>query len=360
MKHNVVIGELKDRTKVMISDISPNQHMALFGISGSGKSVRIEEIAEGIVSNGDTVIALDIDGRGYKNVNANRISAIKDGLNLRFLDFEMVDNYGAEYINFVSYVLEMLSASVYLGSKQEGALRLAIEYALEHKTQYKTEMEAISYGLKEQESSTAESVYNRLWNVLNGDIFRESTAYIKKGHINVISLQGLNPRTQKQVSEIVLASIWRQLRREKINTIDSLYIIIDEFQNLSLKKNSVLLEMLREARKYHANLILATQSLAGISSEIQAAIHQTAVQLYFRPNQSELRKVAEMIDPQNQDRYLLLLKRLKVGESVVTGNATIRGKEIHRPVIIKSAYQFNEKHKAYKSKVPNMITEKRW
>lgn len=73
-----------------------------------------------------------------------------------------------------------------------------------------------------------------------------------------------------------LALLWRGLRTRKLIT-KGLWIFIDEFQNLSLKEDSVLLEMLCEARKYHVNIVLATQSIAGYRNDIKAALDKTAV-----------------------------------------------------------------------------------
>ena len=64
--------------------------------------------------------------------------------------------------------------------------------------------------------------------------------------------------------------------QEKLIT-KGLWIFIDEFQNLSLKEDSVLLEMLCEARKYHVNIVLATQSIAGYRNDIKARLDKTAV-----------------------------------------------------------------------------------
>lgn len=116
-------------------------------------------------------------------------------------------------------------------------------------------------------------------------------------------------------------------------------IIIDEFQNLSLRQNSVLMEMLRESRKYGVHLILATQSISNFSKEVMAAINQTAVQLYFRQSASDLKKVATFIEPTNGGRWTLILKSLAIGESVATGDFSIGERDISQPIIIKSAYR---------------------
>ena len=97
--------------------------------------------------------------------------------------------------------------------------------------------------------------------------------------------------------------------------------------------------MLRESRKYDVHLILATQSISNFSKEVMAAINQTAVQLYFRQSVSDMKKVAECIEPTNGGRWTLILKSLDIGESVATGDFSIGGREIAQPVIIKSTYR---------------------
>ena len=113
---------------------------------------------------------------------------------------------------------------------------------------------------------------------------------------------------------------------------------MDECQHF-LTGNSILLEMLRESRKYSANIILSTQSNTGFTSAVMSAVNQTAVQLFFRPSVSDMKKVADMIAPQDAGRWLLMLKKMRVGESVATGNLSVNGKEIHYPLIIRSSYR---------------------
>lgn len=57
-------------------------------------------------------------------------------------------------------------------------------------------------------------------------------------------------------------------------------LIIDEFQNY-IRKGSVLLEMMRESRKYGVSIVLATQTLEGIDSKANSAVKQAAVQMFL-------------------------------------------------------------------------------
>ena len=71
------------------------------------------------------------------------------------------------------------------------------------------------------------------------------------------------------------------------------------------------------------------------------------VQLYFRPSVSDMKKIADMINPQDTGRWLLKLKGLNVGESVATGNLSVNGKEIRYPLVIRSHFgiRYNPKDK---------------
>ena len=55
----------------------------------------------------------------------------------------------------------------------------------------------------------------------------------------------------------------------------------------------------------------------------------------------EAKKIAELIDPQQVERYTLMLKKLQKGQSIVTGQVTIGGCENDKPIIIKSEYGSN-------------------
>lgn len=336
----IKVGELKNGVPVYISERSPNQHISVFGVSGTGKSTRIREIVSDIICTGGTVIAFDINGEDFqeKEEYLHRISAVDEGMNLNFFDDFSVKNGLESYESFLAYFIDCIANVFGLGVRQAGAMREAAEFAIEHRVDFDTEMQALAEGLETQSSAVAQGVYNKIWNFLHCNVFRKSEKSIKKGAVNVISLKGLNPSTQREIIEIFLAYFWKM--RRIVDTLrEPTTIVIDEFQNLSLKKNSVLLEMLREARKYNVSLLLATQSNTGFSKEVMNAINQTAIQLYFRPTASEIKKIAEILEPQNSGHWILKLKMLKVGESVVIGNIIIAGKEMTKPIITYSHFE---------------------
>lgn len=344
MNQKIKIGELANKAEVRISSKSPNEHLLLVGTSGSGKSTRIKEIIADSIQQGETVIAFDLNGCDFSNFSeyVNYISARDDGLNFTFLDTKYVKNGFEIESNFVSGIVESFSAVANLGVRQVGALRSAIIFAVDKKNEYQEEMLAIAEGLKIQKDEVSTGVYNKLWNIVEGGVFRKSKKYMKKGMINVLSFEGINPTTQKQCIELILRLIWKECRLG-FGSIEKKRIVIDEFQNLSLRQNSVLMEMLREARKYEVGLLLATQSVSNFSKEIMSAVNQTAVQLYFRQSASDVRQIADIIESSDRGHWTHILKNLSIGESVATGDFTVAGREISQPIIVKSAYRNHKK-----------------
>ncbi len=349
------IGYVQKNTRVKISDSSPNEHVALFGISGSGKSTRITTIVNDIASSGGTVIAFDLGGRDFANISGkvNRISAKNDGIDLQLFDLESVKSGRESYVNFLSYIVDTFTNIFHLGVRQQGALREAVQYALQNQDKFSTEMEAIAMGLSEQQSAIAYGVSNKLWQILHGDIFRSSKKRFRKGAVNIITFEGINPSAQKELTEILLSFLWRKVRITNEKN-EKICLVIDEFHHFVRNKNSVLLEMLRESRKYGVNIILATQSVAGFFPNVLGAVNQTAVQLYFRPVVSDMKKIAEMIDTENSSRWLLKLKQLRVGESIATGNLSINSREVHHPLLVHSAYKLAN----YETDVRELLEER--
>lgn len=341
------LGRLKDGRPICVDESSPNQHVLIEGMSGTGKSTCMYSLQKEAINRGGTVIALDINGDKNRfpiSDDFNVISALKDGLDFTFLEPEKINGEVENLPNFLTYMADILSGTMGLGIRQRGSLRESLEYAIVHRDEYETEMDAIDAGLEMQGSALAQGVRNKLWNILKSGIFRKSDKCLERGKVNVISLEGINPTTQKECQEIILASIWRKARNHR-GIDEKLTIVIDEFQNLALKKHSTLVEMLREARGYGINLVLATQSLSGFSVEVKAAINQTAVQLYFKPINSDIVSIARCIQAENEDQWRVVLRTLQVGQCVAIGYLNLQGKKILRPLIIQTGD--NENNKRY-------------
>lgn len=333
------IGKVISEQDVMIGKNSPNQHLIISGISGSGKSVRIADVERRIIGEGGTVIAFDINGT-HEQINedcCNWISAQKDGLDVNFLDMSLVNTGEETLSNLVEYVKKTLCPRQMRGACQLNAVRKAIHFALKNRANFGSDIEAIACGLEELDDPAAAGAYNHLCPILEGGIFRKSVKKIEGGKLNILSLRGINPDTQKRVVEIMLAVMWRQMRIAKSEG-RKLTIEIDEVQNLDFGHETVLFEMLTEVRKYNANLLLSTQTLTIFNRKELAAINQAAVKLFFQQSTSDVKAVAELIEPGSKNKWISVLSRLRIGQAIAVGELEINGRTIQQPIVTKSDY----------------------
>ncbi|MBE5892207.1 MAG: hypothetical protein E7286_02375 [Lachnospiraceae bacterium] len=314
-----------------------NGHVVVTGMSGMGKSCELLGSIADQVAHDQTVIFFDFDGTfgGEPLFPINRIDAKEDGLAIHILEEDAHKMDRVEFIAYVSQVVEMLVGAQNLGIRQIGALREAVEYATEYRKNYRSDFEAIADGLHIQETSYALGAYNKLWPILEAGVFRESPKKFISGVCNVIDLSILPEKMQNSFVEIILRTLWSQARKNRCNNCN-LTIVIDEFQRLVLNKNAVLGEMLREARRFGINMVLATQSLNLFSGDIRSSIEQAATKIYFRPTDSEIKKAASLIDPQHIEKYILMLKNLRRGQAIVVGRVQVGGQVIDKPIIIRN------------------------
>ena len=109
-------------------------------------------------------------------------------------------------------------------------------------------------------------------------------------------------------------------------------MVLDEFQNLSLKHDSILFQILREGRKFNLYLLLATQTLAGFDNGQRAVLQQAATQLYFQPAVHEINMVSRLIIGMETEMAKKLLEKLQVGECLAVGRFMIGENSIDRPL----------------------------
>lgn len=334
------VGKISQRKDVFIGKDSPNQHVIITGISGSGKSVRISDMERHIIEQGGTILAFDMDGTHLEIQEGliNHISAQKEGLDIKFLDMSLVKERRESMMNLVQHVMETICPREMRGAVQLGSVRKAIQFAIKNRENFTSDTEAILYGLSEQDSSAAMGAYNHLCSVLEGNIFRRSTKKIEAGKINIISLQGINPKTQKRVVEIILSVLWRKMRIEG-SAKSRFTLVLDEFQNFNFQQGTILFQMLTEVRKYGVQLILGTQTLTIFNKKELAVINQAATKLFFVQSVTDVKKVADLIEPKHKEKWAYELSRLRVGQAITVGALEIAGRSVHQPIITSSDYQ---------------------
>ncbi len=341
------IGEF-NRKPCTISILSPNEHILSTGGSGVGKTCRDNVIALDCARNKKTVIVLDVHQTHVKErifyplseeyeQYTNRISILNDGLDLSLLN-PIKNSLGVEepFIHHVNSVLNALSSNQNMGSKQIAALRTAIIHAIQTRYSFSCESAALATALLREEDANSYTVYQRLWTLLNSNILRPSQSKIKKGAINILDFTGIDDLTQATLSEVILSTLWRNVQFGGLqNTFGEIVIILDEFQNLSLKQGSTLRLMLHEGRKFGIKLVLSTQTLEVFPRDVLALLNQPATRLYFKPSPFDLYKTAKEILMYTGYDLSKELASLQIGECYGVGNFYCDGAEINRPILLK-------------------------
>lgn len=297
------------------------------------------------VTNGNTAIVIDtgcshskeelqkLTDNEYRS-RIFRISALSDGLDLKFLEPFVQENAQIEPdFMIINAATQALSQPLKFGASQTTVLREGIIFAMEHKNDYTTEIKAIVAGLN-QKGRPGHDVYNRLWTVFNCNAFRSGhQKKIKLGMINIIDLNDYESDVQKVISEIILSYLFRRKRCQDSTAIYNVFL--DECQRFSLDKNGIVCQLLREGRKFGINLILATQTLSTLGKDVQSILGQASTQLYFRPSQEDVHKIAKSLSATDWRLWKDRLTSLRVGECIANGIFNINGQDISRPLLLR-------------------------
>lgn len=331
-----------------ISQFAPNASICMTGISGSGKTVRMQKIELDCVENGATVIAFDLNQTHTEsqifaticekyNLYINRIEAIKDGINLSFLT-AIQDAQGEQesFVSLVNSAVNALTAGQNMGLQQIGVLRNAVMNAVKNRPHFQTDVEAIAYFLLQDQDVRANAVYQRLWTVLNSGVLRPSEKSIQYGKINILDFSKMDMITKSTLVELTLSAIWRNATVRGAETIGTEMILaFDEFQLLSWQKSAVIRDILREGRRFGIKVLMATQTLEIFPKDVVSMLNQMANRLVFRPPTSEICRLAKMIDPKKYEMWSGQLACLQIGESIGLGDFTVGGQEVRHPIKLK-------------------------
>ena len=260
----------------------------------------------------------------------NVIDVCKDGIKLNFFS----NPTNVDRITEITYIADILTRGQNMGVKQINALRQAINSAMRFRDRYASDIAAIADMLKEQGDDVSIGVYSRLWDVLEGDFFRKKAKPFQKGMLNILSFKGISPSTQCHLIEIFMGVLWCKLRvGDSPATTSGITLSVDELQNLSVSRKSVLFELLTEARKYKLHLILATQSISVFDRMQISVLNQCATTLLFKSAANDLEKLLKLMNFDDKDTWRRILKNLQIGQAVTIGTLSCNGRKITSPVI---------------------------
>jgi len=344
------LGKHGNRDVKFDMENAPNKNIAIFGLSGGGKSVEGQKLAIEIAVQGGTVVMFDhrqvlgVDEIFWKYreefyAYLHEIDAYENGIPCRLFEpLTHPDGIREHPVDIICALIDALDRTLKFGCTQKTALRLAVTYMIEDGTYEKEGFKALDKALERVDIPVAETVRDKLYLLTVHNIFHSGESFIQKGKINVIRLSKFDLGTQETVVEMVLSYIWR-LAATNYFKRNELFLFVDEFQNLPSGRRSSLAQMLSEGRKFGINLILATQRLPqSNATEVHRRLMQAGLILYFRPSADQIRTAAKLIDPENVKDWMKVLQDLGKGEFVASGALEISGHRIRCPLRI-SAFE---------------------
>lgn len=344
----IKLGKARNRNVYFNSEFSLNEHILIFGKSGTGKTVLAEKLLLEIIKDGGTIIAFDL----HYALNADQIpeefreefikathevEVYDSGISCPlFTPIQFANQKNESSADTVSAVTNVLTQALQLRFRQKSVLKDAVEYVHSNHLYEEGGIATLSEPLMSNSSDAAADVASKLEQVIEHNIFVDGSLFIQENKINILRLSQFDLITQVTVAEIILAYIWRLASSRSI-LFEKLYICIDEFQNLSLGNQSSIARFLSEGRKFNTNLLLITQSLSmSFESSEQKCLLQSGLQIFFRPPGNESRTVARLLDPYNISNWENLLRGLQIGEFIGNGPLLVNKTRLEQPLKISS------------------------
>lgn len=314
-------------------DSSEKNAMLMTGGSRCGKSVFMSELAEEIMKQRNVVYAIDLGEKWtheakerFCSTGASRVEVESQGIRLPFVSANELIGSAKVIANAIGF--QSANAQI--------ALKKAFQKLLQHKEKADFTMENILDVLKNDMKDTPENewsakVFDRL-DILGGSLpnirfsVNANTIYVASSIL--WDLSGVDDEYVQIIADLIIYSkLCAQKRIFKAGKNPrNIFLIIDEFQNLSCNKTSVIGKCLTEGQKYHLYMILATQFLdANFSEAVINQFKQGGFRFYFRLTEEEARPVSRQMayDYKTREEIYKQLISLPVGSCLMIGPHSI-------------------------------------
>lgn len=302
-----------------------NPHMAITGISGSGKTSLTYNLVYQLCQHGIPCLLLDYS-RSFNKTMIN--SELTDVINItdfpinpfccrKFEDsIETIDDCALRGMELLEKVF---------GLKDDDSALI---------------LDAIYEILKSNAMPTFDSIYEKVKNKIpeKGSKLNQLKRFCNKGifasnaqdwntffdgdaKLKLVTMDELSTDSSILLTNILFMDLI-DLQIKSMNIKHQIMLWLDEIQNLSLAEETVL-KLLKEMRKFNLGVIAISQAFHNMSQNMQAALQQATLKLYFRQDGRGARQFAKDEDTEAEKRRLSKdIKSLSRGDFYAFGDFT--------------------------------------
>jgi len=313
-----------------ISDNVTNWSALFTGGSGNGKTEAIKKTLEESAKAGRKCLAINYNGTFDDKLldvpDYHVIRVKKEGIPIPLLESFSSEHGGSEEDSDVcEAIADVLSQVKRLGYVDRNFLEEACQNALIFREIYEDDMECLCDGASLLEKDGDKRLKAKFHNIFGRVKFHQKWDLWRPGKVTVLDLSGYPHSTQILLAQLVLSVLWRYHQVYGQQTDAETMVALDEFQNLPLKNNSILEQILREGRKFNLSLLLATQTIYTFNMAQRAVLQQPGTKFYFKPVEAELKKIAKQFPDIAAADAERLLQGLGIGECLACGEFVIAG-----------------------------------
>ncbi|MGN0711705.1 MAG: ATP-binding protein [Anaerovoracaceae bacterium] len=340
----IEIGRHEDKPVYFDRAKADNGHIVLLGATGSGKTTQLVKLMNEMSTQGITILAFDTNNIFADNqihpeylevfkANLNVVDVYTEGINMPiFTPITFSDGEKEKDVDVVDSITEAMTKTFKFGVRQRATLRAAVAKVHEKSLYDNLGIEAISQVLRMMETAKAFEVEERISQITGHNVFRNGEFFIQEGKINLLRISKFSEDTQRVIMEIISSFLWKYASKQKF--IDKgIYLVFDECQNMDLGKNGMVGKLLIEGRSFNMNLLLSTQVLSQ-AGNITKQMTQASLMLNFKPAKSEVRAVANLIEPGDENGWILELIQLDRGEFIASGQMVYKDMMVTTPLIV--------------------------
>lgn len=319
---------------LQISRCAANKSVLITGDSGSGKTVAMRKMARERSRKGQKVLVFNYGGTHEEILadrkNYNVIKAREEGVPIPFLEcFSSPYGGSEEDADVCEAVAEVFSQINRMGYVAQSYFEEACQRAIQMRETCDDDMRCLYKAVLLLEEGN-KILIPKYRNLLTRIKFHKNFDLWREGKVTVLDFSGYPYQTQLFLTQLILSVIWRYYRIFGQQMEGETTLVLDEFQNLPLREGAVLTQILREGRKFHLSLLLATQTLFTFDAAKRIILQQPATKIYFRPVEEELKRISKHfpdLKPADAER---LLQGLGIGECLANGVFDVAGSARYR------------------------------